>query len=49
VFVGANDYFNFHIRYTFPEDSLNGSQTVKVIFVRPSGGDDNSVNYDTIV
>lgn len=49
VLIAADNYFSFHIRYRFPADSLNGSQTVKVILIRPSGGDDLSANYDTIL
>ncbi len=49
VIIPANGNFTFHIRYRFPADSLNGTQTVKIILTRPTGSDDGSVNYDTVV
>ena len=49
VHIAAGSIFSLHIRYRFPADSLNGSQTVKVIIARPSGGDDLSLNYDTVL
>lgn len=48
VIIPANGNFTFHIRYRFPADSLNGTQTVKIILTRPTGSDDGSVNYDTV-
>jgi hypothetical protein len=48
VFIAGGSNFIFHIRYRFPQDSLNGSQTMKMIIERPSGGDDLTVNSDTV-
>jgi len=49
VFIDGGKYFNLHIRYRFPADSLNGSQTVKVIIDLPTGGDDLSLFSDTVL
>ncbi|MDP4234851.1 MAG: IgGFc-binding protein [Bacteroidota bacterium] len=49
VFIAADSVFRLHIRYRFPADSLNGSQTVRVIIDRPTGGDDLSINSDTVL
>ena len=49
VFIDGGKSFSLHIRYRFPADSLNGSQTVKIIIARPSGGDNLSLNYDTVL
>ncbi len=48
VFIEAGKFFNLHIRYRFPADSLNGKQTVKVIIDRPTGGDDLAFFSDTV-
>jgi hypothetical protein len=46
--IASGSFFPLHIQYIFPADSLNGTQIVKVIIARPSGGDDFSINYDTV-
>jgi hypothetical protein len=48
VIVAPNTTFDLHVRYTFPLDSLNGSQTALLIFKQPLGGEAIGFRYDTV-
>ncbi len=48
VIVKPNETFLLRIRYTFPEDSLNGTQTALLVLKQPLGGEAIGFRYDTV-